>query len=45
MGVFEDFIECDGEIRDNSWIEWDHYLIPNKESAGNIATLFKMYRS
>ena len=30
MGVFEDFIECDGEIRDNSWIEWDHYLIPNE---------------
>lgn len=30
MSVFEDIIEFDGEIRDNSWIEWDHYLIPNE---------------
>lgn len=30
MKLFEDFQESEGEIRDNSWIEWEHFLVPNK---------------
>lgn len=32
MGVFDNFTEIDGIIFDNSWIEWQHILIPNKEN-------------
>lgn len=32
MGVFDDLIHIgeNGEFLFNQWIEWDHFLIPNK---------------
>ena len=32
MGVFDELIKVDieGNIVYNKWIEWDHFLIPNK---------------
>ena len=32
MGIFDELIQYDnnGNITLNSWIEWDHFLIPNK---------------
>lgn len=32
MGVFDDLIHIgeNGELLFNQWIEWDHFLVPNK---------------
>lgn len=32
MGIFDDLIQIgeNGEVIYNQWIEWDHFLIPNK---------------
>lgn len=30
MSIFENFVEIDGKIVDNSWIEWWHISVPNK---------------
>ena len=32
MSIFDDIVQIDenGEIHLNQWIEWDHFLIPNK---------------
>ncbi len=32
MGIFDNFKEINGKIEDDSWIEWLHFLIPNKEN-------------
>lgn len=32
MGVFENFREIDGKVVDNTWIEWWHFLVPNKNN-------------
>ena len=47
MGVFDDLIHIgeNGELLFNQWIEWDHFLIPNKpewfrELLINIMALF-----
>ncbi|MGN1222847.1 MAG: hypothetical protein ACI4T1_01805 [Christensenellales bacterium] len=47
MGVFDDLIHIgeNGEFLFNQWIEWDHFLIPNKpewfrELLRNIMALF-----
>ncbi len=30
MGLFDNYEEVNGQIIDTSWIEWDHFLVPNK---------------
>ncbi|MEG1751896.1 MAG: hypothetical protein RR140_02260 [Clostridia bacterium] len=30
MGAFENYKEVNGKIIDTGWIEWDHFLVPNK---------------
>ena len=47
MSIFDDLIRIgeNGEIVNNQWIEWDHFLIPNKpewlrEILRNIMALF-----
>lgn len=30
MGVFENYKEVNGQIINTNWIEWDHFIIPNK---------------
>lgn len=47
MGVFDDLIQIDdnGNLVYNQWIEWDHFLVPNKpewfrEILRNIMALF-----
>ena len=30
MSLFENFVYKNGEIVDNSWIEWNHESVPNK---------------
>lgn len=30
MGVFDNFKEVNGKIVNNQWVEWVHFLIPNK---------------
>ena len=32
MGVFDDFSEIDGKVVDNTWIEWWHFMVPNKNN-------------
>lgn len=47
MNLLEDLIKCDedGKIFYNKWIEWDHFLVPNKPEwlrniVRNICALF-----
>ena len=47
MSIFDDLIQIreNGEIVYNQWIEWDHFLIPNKpewlrEILRNLMALF-----
>ena len=32
MGVFDNFSEIDGKVVDNTWIEWWHFMVPNKNN-------------
>ncbi len=32
MGVFDNYKEIDGKVVDNTWIEWWHFLVPNKNN-------------
>lgn len=32
MGVFDNYKEINGKVVDNSWIEWWHFLVPNKDN-------------
>lgn len=46
MGVFDNFKEVNGKIVNNQWIEWVHFLIPNKpewlrEILRNIMAMFR----
>ena len=52
MGVFDNFSEIDGKVVDNTWIEWWHFMVPNKNNwfrkliRGILAkrgSLFKMF--
>lgn len=31
MGIFDNFVYKDGELKDNSWVKWFHWGIPDVE--------------
>lgn len=46
MRVFDNFIEVDGQIVNNQWVEWFHFMIPNKPEwfrsfMRNLMAIFK----